>query len=308
MMSKNIKPGNWMKPFVKVAWLLPIMSLVVTGLACGEGTNTSKKVPEYPHLILDGSTSVITLDYRAILDADELPGTLLDDDQDTIDFQEELIKDWSDPLIGIEDITGLATAFKSSGSFYYDIIKTHPDFDFDDLRDDLEDEGYEETTYRNLEVWERERTGSSVSLFEEDGVVVFGETENVRELLKAIDREEGFIDDESNLGRVMQAAGKGLTSFIIDECEVRTTTFTGIKFTSLGGPVPGCEATATTISDGDEDTTQATLAAVFRSERRAEAGAEDLKENIEDSNEVDADIEDMQIKGDMVILKLTLHE
>ena len=155
-------------------------------------------------------------------------------------------------------------------------------------------------------MWKDKSSSRAAALLEEDSILVTSSDENtVREVLKAMDRGEGFTDDESSIGRAMQAAGEGIISTALGNCWASTQ---HLDLTNITTELPGCEAVVVTITSGDEDTSQVTMVVVFKSERRAETGTEDLKANLEDNDKADIVVDDAQIKEDLVIMKLTIHE
>ena len=301
-MSMNTKPTTGRNGFQKSTYLLPMIAVLAAGLACGAvdgGPNPSNNPREF---ILDEATEVQIWNFTPYLEADELPGVMLKNNEDTIDRQDELREEWELEELGLtaDDITIMTTVHTNNGTYY--VFKG--EFDFNDPRNSLEDDDYKEDTYRNFEIWEKvsEHDATAVALFEGSGIIVGGDKDAIKEVLKAMDRGEGFIDAESNLRRALEAAGEGIIGIADSDCNLSVKDVLKIK------SLPGCEAAGVTIAGGDEATSQVTIAAVFRSERRAETGMEDLKEAIEGSKEVDADVEDTQLKGDLIVMKLTIHE
>ena len=70
----------------------------------------------------------------------------------------------------------------SAGNYYI----TKGEFDFDSIKNELEDQGYDDGTYRDQEIWETE-DGPGVALFEDAGSYVYGSVDTVKEVLKALD-------------------------------------------------------------------------------------------------------------------------
>ena len=70
----------------------------------------------------------------------------------------------------------------------------------------------------------------------------------------------------------------------------------------------GCRAISTAVIGGDEDLAELSGVAVFNSERRAEAAVEDIEDAIEDNDWIDADIDEIKSKGDIVTFRVTQYE
>ena len=166
-------------------------------------------------------------------------------------------------------------------------------FPFDDLRDAMEDEDWEEDTYRDFEVWD----GRNVALLEDDGIILLG-SGFASEVLKALDTGRGLIEGDGDMKRVLDKAGSGLIAF-------GTTEACG----SFGSPnLRSCNAFGMSITGGTEETTSLRAAFLFSSESRAESSLEDIEEALLDTNEVDADIEDIGSDGEFVTYEITIHE
>ena len=68
------------------------------------------------------------------------------------------------------------------------------------------------------------------------------------------------------------------------------------------------ECGAFVLTGGDEDESKVSVGVVFSSDRRAESGMDDLEEYIEDSDFIDADVDDIGVNGEIVTLNLTMCE
>ena len=142
----------------------------------------------------------------------------------------------------------------------------------------------------------------------------------VRDVLKGLVRGEGLADDRTALGQALRAAGPGLWTTASAGCQGDHYTapyqdinlFDYDKTISLLDAYPsllsGCEASASTITGGDEETSRVVQAVVFSSQRRAEAGLEDLKGYLGGSGDLDVDVEDADIKDGLLVMKLTVYE
>ena len=304
--------------FAGVLGLLLCMSLVA--LACGgtppdggaseTGVTSAPSDPE--HLVLDDATMVLEMDYRAILEASELPLSgliaILDEyegAEDTPDLQEQIQNEWDafDASLGTgpADVETLFTIRTQSGGYF--VVKGR--FDFQDIERELEDSDFEEDTYRDHRIWEHEY-GYSVALFEESDIYIHGDDDAVRNVLRAIARGDGFMDDEAGLRRALGAAGDGLVRLAM-ECDAVGVHSPGSMSSLVGRLDESCEGVAVVVSGGDEDRTELVIGYVYRSERRAESAAEALEESMRDSDEMDAEVEDIEVDGDIVVVKLAVY-
>ncbi len=279
----------------KLLYVLMSLSALIAGLACG-----GSGVPDNPQqLILRDADTVSIVGMKSYLDAFELP---LESDAKVA--QEEWRDLWEghDSSFGTDPDEIAYLIDVDSQDYTYQIVKG--DFDFDALRNELEDLNFREDTYRTFQMWKKEGYPESAALFENEGIYVSGNEDTVKNVLKAVDRGDGFMDEEAGLRRALDTVGDGLAVVASNDCSHigRTSSVKGIDL------LPSCDIAAISVKGGNEDESQATIAVVFTSERRAESGAEDLEEIIEYGSELDADVEDSRVNGDIVTMKLTIYE
>ena len=198
--------------------------------------------------------------------------------------------DWLAMRFPLDDITSIVYQRTEDGELG---VLLFGDFEFDDVREFLEDEDREQDTYRDFEIWDDE-----FALLEDRGLIAFNNEEFVKDLLKALDTGEGFLDDAGELKAGLGKAGEGLS--LVGSTSCANTLFRTSP--------RSCEAVVEVIKSGDSDTTDMAAVYVFSSERRAESGMEDLQEAIEDQDEYDADIEKIEAEGEFVSYEVTIHE
>ena len=133
----------------------------------------------------------------------------------------------------------------------------------EDIRDDLDDAGHEESSYRGYEVWEGT---SHYGLLEEAGYVIYSDSEDVVEdAVGVLYRGEGSMADaeDNDLKQILDKLGNAPDIYAFDDshCEVlsRCQGY-GVAFTGY---------------DYDKEETGAQLAVLFSSERAAESAADD---------------------------------
>ena len=277
--------------------LVGIAAVVIVGIAAvvvvvftmgvvggGGGLSTSE------YLVLEDSSGVTNINVVAILASEDIPALLQPfsssglpiyyQDDDPLDWKDEWRDRWDDRQLNlgitldevssIVLVSGPATYQTFSGSFLAN-----------DVRNWLEEEDYKDGNYRNQEIWIK--SDDAVGLLEMDSepVVVTGNVDDVQSLLKAVDRDKGFIDDSSALKEVLDNAGDGLVIVAAPACSSRIFTFS-----KLGG----CDAGIEIITGGDLDTTLLSGVYVFGSERRSESGADAIEEAIEGQDVLDVDL------------------
>ena len=246
------------------------------------------------------------LNVAAILESSEIPAQLVYSGpvslpSDEIDEPEEWKETWRDEwdgwffgLVGealsLDDITSIVYQRTEDGELG---VLLFGDFEFDDVREFLEDEDREQDAYRDFEIWDDE-----FALLEDRGLIAFNNEEFVKDLLKALDTGEGFLDDAGELKAGLGKAGEGLS--LVGSTSCANTLFQTSP--------RSCEAVVEVIKSGDSDTTDMAAVYVFSSERRAESGMEDIQEAIEDQDEYDADIEKIEAEGEFVSYEVTIHE
>ena len=288
-----------------------LLFAAAAALSCGL-LDDDASVPGNPReLILEDARSVVSLDYRALLEPGGVPGYFLGSGEDAEDFQDELEDSWDSDLgdLGMEvaDVEAVFVVLVPGAGY----VLVKGGFDFTDIRNALADEDLEEDTYRDFETWGSE-SGVVTALFEEAGIVVLGDENAVKDVLRALDRGEGFMDGEDALKKAMDAAGPGLVSIAAADCGVRnagsgaTPFLYGFDFADFG--LNRCDGIAMSIAGGDEDQYKLAFGVDFRSERSAESGMDDLEEFIEDDSGIDADIDELRTDGSTVTVRLTVSE
>ena len=260
---------------------------------------------------LENIKDLTIVNVAALLESSEIPGILpaypgvvnfLPDVTDEPDEWKEAWEDlWDGSFLGLlgevfflSDVTSLVlqtTEDNDSG------ILLFGDFPWDDVREFLEDEGFEEDSYRDFEVWEVEGRGP-IALLEDRGLIAHSSEQFVRDLLKALDTGEGLLDETGELSAALYRVGEGLVLFGTTSCEA----------SMFGADLRSCDAFAEVIEGGDPDMIEVSGVFVFSSERRAESGMEDLQDAIEDHRTYDADIENTEAEGEFVSYEVIIHQ
>ena len=238
---------------------LLLMSIVVVSSAAGCNSSTGGAL----NLIPDDATRVVVWDVETILDGD-VPSSEADRFEDA----------WEDDLeefgMFLDDIGTIVQAYGNDGIVWI----LEGDFDFAQIRDDLDDQDYEDGEYRGYEMWSYGYGFvDSAAFLEKDGYVLLGGEEAVKNLLKSHSRGLGFLldDDDTDLGRALQKVGDGWLVTAEEGCDL-----------PLG--IRGCEAASAAVTRGEESwSVNVTLAFLFRNERTAEAELPDIDDFLSDT-------------------------
>ena len=287
-----------------VVVIIVVVVLFTSGVFSGGGG-----APADPEgFVLEDSSTVSVVNVSKILAAEEIPAQLdnfvpisvpsITDDYDPIDWKDDWRDDWEDDSEDAGFILDEVEAIMVvEGSASYAVITGS--FLLGDLRDSLEDAGYEEDQYRDLEIWQDR--GDAVGVLESGGnrVAIGGDVDDVQTVLRAIDRGQGFLEDDSVLKEALSNAGDSLAFNSDTSCSSRFFSTSSLR---------GCEAGIETITGGDLDTTRITGSYVFSSDRRSESGEGDLEDAIEDQDNYDVDLDEIGVSGLMVNYRATIFE
>ena len=281
MKPKASRVPRWSKSLAAVFALAAVT--LFAGVACGAvGQTGSGGVLE---LVPDTVAGVQVFDVREILGGDA-PS----DFEDLLDFPQVLegLKKWG--ILGV-DVRTLVVAASGSGE---EVNFLQGEFDFDGIREALDEAGREDEDYRGYELWEGY---PAVALLEDDGHVILGGPVEVKAVLKSLARDQGLLlqHGEDPLKRAMDRAGTGLVAWSDRDCG------------SLD--LSGCDATAFAASAGDEFSVEMVDAYVFSSERVAAAAVRDLDDFYERwGDAVDSLVYEVNSDGEFVVVKASVDE
>lgn len=270
--------------------LITAAALLAACGVIGRSGNGLKFVP-------DDATTVVVFDVAAMLSEEDVPDAISDE------FEQGLEDIWEELNISLSELDTMTISLADNSA---GLIVISGQFDVSDLREGLEDNGYEEDTYRGFELW----TGgfvlpnlSAVAVMEEEMHAILGETEYVQDVLKSANRSSGMLidADNSDLKRVMDKAGSGLI-IAAGSCEVDN------DIVDLLEEVEDCEAIAGAVySSDDEYAVGIKIAVLFGSEREAQRTLDEIEDGI-DSQYKDAVSVDVKVDGEFVIADLIVDE
>ena len=256
---------NWRNRWVLiggsvVVGVAVVVAVAVVMLTVGGGSGGSSSALE---LIPDNTEVLLMLNMETIRNRQaDFPG---DYDDFADEIQHEIDSELDTEEISLEQVNGFILAADSE---YYDgLLLIQGDFAFGDIRDDWEDQEFEEDSYINYEIWDGD---NYYALLEDHGAIITSNSEElVKEVIKIVDRGTGSLaaDLDGDLSRIM--AGLGSSPVMIG--------VVGDSGESCDAVAPGCVGygAAYSGSDLDREEVTANLVFLFSSERRAERAVDE---------------------------------
>ena len=262
-----------------------VVVVVVALLLVGGGGGGS--LPAGPlGLVSDDASWVFLTDVKVALD--EGPDDFVDGFEDT----------WEDRLDDIEISLDAVDTLVNAGGADWNVTVFDGEFDFERIRDELDDARYDDDEYRGYEIWsDGQLWVEAVALLDDRREVVIGSTDDVEGVLKALSGSSGSLlqDDDNNLQRALERAGQSWVVAAWEECR--------------GADVRRCRAVGAAMSRGSERyLVETTLAYLFRDERSAESEMDDLEDYLDDVFPRDVDIEEVKLDGAFVIVTTSVDE
>ena len=135
----------------------------------------------------------------------------------------------------------------------------------EDLRDELDDGGYDEDEFRNIEIWVDRSSFWEAFAFMPDGRVVIAEYEDgIEDVIRRFDRKgPSLFDDASDL---VSALPSGVIITVLPDCGIED-----------------CDFFVFSIDKKDHRDLNVVLGLDFHSERDAERAIDDLEEDLEEA-------------------------
>ena len=169
------------------------------------------------------------------------------------------------------------------------------EFDFEHIRDELSDSGYDDDDYRAYEIWTGggRRDVSTVALIDEDGLVLAGSGDTVERLVRSLARDESARDgDLQDMLRAMDRAGDGWVMVGVNGC---------------ADALRGCSASAFSIESRARYELRTTSVFLFRNESAAEAGLDDVEDLLVDDG-TGTDYEEPRLRREIVTVVGTIDQ
>ena len=238
-----------------------MLLLVSLAVSCG-GEGGGKGPSGLLVLVPDGYEQVTRWDVARLFQ-----GEGLEDLQEDFQDQWEWIEEYG---IFPGDLDELVVATDGRGNT---LMVFAGRFDFDDIRDDLANAGFSDSTNRDMEVWEQRRGTPMMALLEDRNQVVlsFPDDDGVKDLIKGMDRGSDFLfeDQDSELRRVLGKVGEGFHIMVEEEC--------------AGVDARGCKAVGYSARRGkDNFSVELQWAFLFRRESSARRGLDNVEDYFDD--------------------------
>ncbi len=276
--------------------VIVVVALLATGVFGGGGGRGASGGGDVLAYVPADAGVVAIVDNKAVLNGD---------------VPEDLIESWEDDESGggfddfpesydaldIDDDDIATFAFVADEDGNDSLVIVRGDFEFDVIREDLEDGAdCEDDDYRGVELWECP-DGGAVALFEKDGYMVFAaeqRQDDLEQLLtyKSRTPEKLAADEDSAPKRILDQAGNGWlrVAIITDDCVINR-----------------CEGIAIAVQESDDsESIPASYAVMFSSERAAIAAEgdieiDDLLEEWFAGFDLDLDIGEVKAHGEFVV-------
>ena len=255
--------------------VIAVVALFLTGVIGGGNPQPTSVLD----LVPDDANWVSRTNWKQIFGNDWL--------SDSLSSVAEIDDFASDLGINSNDLSEVVIAEWSVGGAFF-VMKGN--FDRDYIRGELEDDDFEENTYRGYEVWE-DPAGGTVALLDEY-LIASDSSRVVESILKNLYNGSGSLeqaDSDNEMKQILDKLGSGYTVTVVTGAVCR---------------VERCEGYGVVVTEVDETAAEGTIeiALLFRNERAAERAAADYDEVADFLEAVDdIDIEDTEAQGRFVV-------
>ena len=278
--------------FTSFLLLFALASLVMAvALACGRGSPSDNPL----ELILDNVRGVVVVDFEQIR-----AGGAPDQAADSLESA------WNTELaplgIIVEEITmGVLSANKED-----DLLILGGNFDFGKIRNGLKDHDYKDREYWGQELWEAEgdplemqegdTEAEAVALLEERASLFLGSSDDVKDILWALEHSSGLLlDDEKDvIVQVLKGAGSSWLTVAYHKCPVPD--------------VRGCRGAGLFFGSGDGSEVDGRFVFMFRDEDAADSALDTIDEGVEDEMSVETELKGVSLDGEIVTVRLSMDE
>ena len=158
-------------------------------------------------------------------------------------------------------------------------------FRTDDVADALDDAGFRDDVYRDIEIWVERRSNTAVALVAEDTIII-GEGERVEDSIDAFIGATRSIEQEDDVSEIVDSLGDALAYSVAENCDYR-----------------GCRRWARGVRAESGE-----LVAVFTFVFRDEETASDAERDIDDDLEERGLEPSIDLDGSLVTVTLPVEE
>ena len=263
--------------------IVALVAIAFVTLACsevgsliGEGVNPVGLLPQDTH-------SFTILDFNLILNGDA-PESV----QNGLGGLEKMLEGVG---IFIDELEKTVHIFEQNYRFI-----ANGNFNWDAIRDELEDQGYEHDTYRNYEVLKSYYSSDYVAFIKSDDILILGDEGWVKDIIRGIVRESGLMmhTGSSDVMNLLDKIGSGW-QVSVSEC----------NDDMFGLALMGCEIRGEALSRNKSLEIKSTIVFMFTKKWIASSQASHIAETY------DKDIwhiTSLVTDGNFVIIEATAHE
>lgn len=234
------------KSIISLIVLISILVLVITSQGCSDSNDTV--VMDMAKMMPEGMEFAF-IDVGAIRGDDDLENVYKDVESSWVYLLDKL-------GIGIDDVNRIA--------WVGNLALFDADFDLDDVRETLDENGYNNDEYNDVEIWERGLDHGMYALM--DNYIIFGFEENFNNCIDVIKEEEDSILDNPGFKDMMDMLPDGLAMHYSGYTEYTDQEASGISIQKL-----------------NNDTIKTTALFQFQDKDAAEDAVDDIKNNGEDA-------------------------
>ena len=181
--------------------------------------------------------------------------------------------DMSDAGIDVdtEDIEAFAMAMTED---FGTIILIEGNFDADEIGDALEDAGYDDATYNDVDIWVMEEYGFSEAVALLDGLLIAGTEDSVKDCIDVIEDGDDSLYDNEDFKDASDHIGDGLLAVLVGGEDV-------------AGEYDGGEVMGMSFDAKDSDTAKVTGVMVFEDADAADDAMDEIEDDLKDEEEWD---------------------
>jgi len=272
----------------KTVFMLIVVLLLIPVIGCASGI--SGEAVDVMKKLSSDSDTFIFIDITAL----QADSDLEDYFNDIGDSQDEFLESFG---VRFSEVEYIALADE--------IIFLKGNFDLDEIRDELEDNNYDETKYNDVEVWEigdiyADVDIASVALINSD-LILFGSEKDVRDCIKIINGEDGSLSlyDNGDFKGVTDRLPDGIVIGCMKSGSLSDSLF------DLDNMFNGLEALGLSGKKKDENTLNVTGVLQFEDKEAADNAMTDIEDMQEYLESSESDLGNIKISQDGEYIKVS---
>jgi hypothetical protein len=233
------------------------ISLGTSCLGGGDGGDVAAVVIDMLKMMPKGADDFMSIDMEALRTDDDF---------------EEIYNDFVGDFSNLEEYMGIdisdISQFTVSGEG--EIVILRGDINLDAVRDALEETGFEEQTYKGVEMW----VSPGINLALMSDTIIFGGEDNVKDCIGVIEEGDDSLYDDADFRDVIDRLPDGIMVGVGEGASVMTfDEYDGLKVTGVS------------IAKHSSDSIELTGIAKFTDADAAEDAIDDLRQDMEGDEE-----------------------